>query len=297
MPVAQAAPITTAAAPAAAPAAPTSTIKLAVKAARTEPRALGGAGVTEGDPVATYKWIINKDNTGQNTARNANPGGDCSAWLDAAHTQPNTAYPDSCTWTSIAGLASSAPVAAQGDETTLNTTTGISNLAPGRYLISVLADGFKLDGTPFTIPMEAPGVVEVPLQPSPLPTATIKAQVFADITSANGQYDPGEDGLTGFQGFIADYIGQVYDRRLRQPAVHQVPVQRPEQQRGPGPGRRDRPRRRQQRADRHPPGRQVPVRRHPTWTASSTQPTTRARTPGPAPTARSTRTRSSTRAS
>ncbi len=209
VPVAQAAPITTAAAPAAAPAAPTSTIKLAVKAARTEPRALGGAGVTEGDPVATYKWIINKDNTGQNTARNANPGGDCSAWLDAAHTQPNTAYPDSCTWTSIAGLASSAPVAAQGDETTLNTTTGISNLAPGRYLISVLADGFKLDGTPFTIPMEAPGVVEVPLQPSPLPTATIKAQVFADITSANGQYDPGEDGLTGFQGFIADYIGQV----------------------------------------------------------------------------------------
>ena len=82
-------------------------------------------------------------------------------------------------------------------------------MKPGRYLISVLADGFKLDGTPFTVPMDEPGVVEVPLQPTPLSTATIKAQVFADVTGANGQYDPGEDGLPGFAGFITDYIGQV----------------------------------------------------------------------------------------
>jgi uncharacterized repeat protein (TIGR01451 family) len=211
-PVAQAAPIPAAAAPAAAPSAlvnPTSTITLAVKAARTETKAFGGAGVHEGDAVTSYKWIINEDNTGENTTRNANPGSACSAWLDAAHTQPNTAYPDSCRWTSIAGLASSAPVAAQGDETTLNGTTGISTLKPGRYLISILADGYKLDGTPFTVPMEAPGVVDVPLQPVPLPTATIKAQVFADVTGTNGQYDPGEDGLPGFAGFITDYIGQV----------------------------------------------------------------------------------------
>ena len=73
----------------------------------------------------------------------------------------------------------------------------------------MLADGFKLDGTPFTIPMESPGVVTVPLQPLPLPTATIKAQIFADVTSTNGQYDPGEDGLPGFAGKITDYLGQV----------------------------------------------------------------------------------------
>ena len=57
--------------------------------------------------------------------------------------------------------------------------------------------------------MESPGVVVVPLQPLPLPTATIKAQVFADVTEANGQYDPGEDGLSGFAGKITDYLGQV----------------------------------------------------------------------------------------
>ncbi len=222
-PVAQAAPINTAAAtPAAAPAAPTSTITFAVKAARTELNAFDGAprtalpadpavptGVKEGDPVTAYKWIVNEDNTGQNTTRNADPGSACSAWLDAAHTAPNPNYPGSCKWTSIAGLASSAPVAAQGDETTADGTFTISSLAPGRYLISVLADGYKLDGAPFSVPMEAPGVVDVPLQPSPLPTATIKAQVFDDVTSANGQYDPGEDGLPGFAGFITDYIGQV----------------------------------------------------------------------------------------
>jgi uncharacterized repeat protein (TIGR01451 family) len=178
---------------------PTSTITLDVKAARTEPRALGGDGVNVNDPITTYKWMINLDNTGTTTQRSANPGSGCSS--------QDPGYPDSCHWASVAGLASSAPVIAQGDDTTFP-AAGLT-LAPGRYLVSVLADGFKLDGTPFTIPMESPGAVVVPLQPLPLPTATIKAQVFADVTEANGQFDPGEDGLSGFSGKITDYLGQV----------------------------------------------------------------------------------------
>jgi uncharacterized repeat protein (TIGR01451 family) len=178
---------------------PTSTIHLDVVAARTEPRANGGTGVTKGQKVTTFKWMINIDNTGTTTQRNPNPGSGCSP-LDAN-------YPDSCDWASIAGLASSAPVYAQGDETTF--PAGGLTLPNGRYLVSVLADGFKLDGTPFTIPMESPGTVEVPLQPWPLPTSTIKAQVFADVTEANGQYDPGEDGLPNFRGIPTDYLGQV----------------------------------------------------------------------------------------
>ncbi|MHB8893521.1 MAG: hypothetical protein ACYC65_15910, partial [Candidatus Limnocylindrales bacterium] len=136
---------------------------------------------------------------GTNAQRTANAGSGCSP-ADAG-------YPDSCAWTSIAGLRSSAPVVAQGDETTLNGTDGIT-LDPGRYLISVLADGYKLDGTPFSVPAD-PGTIEVPLQPLPLPTATATAEVFADVTSANGQYDPGEDGIPGFTGRLADYLGQV----------------------------------------------------------------------------------------
>jgi uncharacterized repeat protein (TIGR01451 family) len=188
-------------------AASTNTVTLAVVSARTEPRALGGDGVAEGQAVDHYKWMINLDNTGTNVTRDAKPGSACSAWIDAAHTQPNPAYPTSCSWSSVAGLASSAPVMAQGDETTLNGATGIT-LPDGKYLISVLADGFKLDGTPFILPA-SDGVVTVPLQPLPLPTTTIKAEVFSDVTEANGQYDPGEDGLSGFIGKITDYLGQV----------------------------------------------------------------------------------------
>ncbi len=186
----------------------TNTVTLRVESARTEPRALGGHGVTAGDAITAYKWMINLDNTGSNTTRDAKPGSPCSAWTNAAHTTPNAAYPGSCSWTSIAGLASSAPVVAQGNEKDLNGTAGLS-LPGGRYLISVMADGFKLDGTPFTLPDPGTGLVTVPLQPTPLPTATVKGQVFADVTEANGQYDPGEDGLPGFAGHITDYIGQV----------------------------------------------------------------------------------------
>ena len=180
--------------------APTSTMKLRVESARTEPRAFGGDGVNEHDLVTSFKWMINLDNTGTTTQRNANPGSGCSS--------QDAAYPDSCKWASIAGLKSTAPVVAQGDETTFP-AAGLTGLKPGRYLVSVLADGYKLDGTPFTIPMESPGVVVVPLQPFPLPNATVKAQVFADVTEANGQFDPGEDGLPGFAGKITDYLGQV----------------------------------------------------------------------------------------
>ncbi len=178
---------------------PVSTIQLDVHAARTEPRAFGGAGVDEGDPVTAFKWMINLDNTGTTTQRSANPGSGCSS--------QDAGYPDSCKWASIAGLRSSAPVVAQGDETTF--PSGGLDLPDGRYLVSVLADGYKLDGTPFSVPLEDPGTVDVPLQPLPLPTATIKAQVFLDVTEANGQYDPGEDGISGFTGKIADYLGQV----------------------------------------------------------------------------------------
>ena len=67
---------------------PTSTIVLDVQAARTEPRALGGTGVTEGQPVDSFKWIINLDNTGTTAQRTANAGSGCSP-LDPS-------YPDSC---------------------------------------------------------------------------------------------------------------------------------------------------------------------------------------------------------
>ena len=171
-------------------------VTLKVVDASSDPQAL----------VTSYKWMINEDNTGTTATRNAKPGGPCSPWTDTAHTTPNPDYPGSCDWTSISGLETNAPVVAQGTQDDLDTGTPIT-LPEGRYLISVLADGFKLDGTPFSVP--ADGQVVVPLQPWPMPAATVKAQVFVDVTETNGQFDPGEDGIANFSGKIADSLGQV----------------------------------------------------------------------------------------
>ena len=71
-----------------------------------------------------------------------------------------------------------------------------------------MADGYKLDGTHFTVPMSGPVTVE--LQPHPLPGTMIRAQVFENKSPTNGAPDePAEQGLAGFTGSLTDYLGQV----------------------------------------------------------------------------------------
>ncbi len=177
---------------------------LSVRAARSEPRAFGGAGVTRGALVTTFKYLVSVDNTGQTFQRPAfpsltDPPPDCSP--------AGAGYPASCAWTSIAGAPSYSPIYTQGDQSDF--PLGF-DLPPGRYLISVLAEGYKLGGVHLTVPFTGSGVIDVSLQPTPLPTATIQAAVFQDTAPVNGAPDlPAERGLAGFQGHIADYIGEV----------------------------------------------------------------------------------------
>ncbi|MGZ5287960.1 MAG: SdrD B-like domain-containing protein [Actinomycetota bacterium] len=191
----------------AAQAAPTNTLTINVVSARTEPLAPDGSGdapVQEGDPVDSFKWIINVDNTATTEQRNADPGSGCSP--------QDPGYPDSCHWLSTSGIPSSSPVAQDVDGNwAIGTEADIAggiDLPNGRYLISVLADGHKLDGAHFTIPLPDTTPVDVPLQPTPLPTSTVRAQVFAD-TLTNGAYDDTEPVLSGFKGLLADVLGQV----------------------------------------------------------------------------------------
>src|SRR5258706_11991479 len=173
-------------------------VTLNVVSARTEP----AAGVTVGDPVTSYKYIINVDNTGTTTQRSPNVGAGCSP-QDAGYTVP-------CFWTSIAGARSSSPIFTQG--------TGADFAAPlevpnGRYLVSVLADGYKLDGQHFTVSdagIVVDGVVvpnvTVRLQPTPLPDAQIQAAVFEDISPVNSAPDlPAEHGMAGFPRHTAPH--------------------------------------------------------------------------------------------
>jgi hypothetical protein len=183
----------------------TTTLTISVVSARTEPRFNDGAGITKGDLVAQYRFIINEDNVGD-PAQPRYP--DCSPFMDASLTTPNPEYPAKCNWPSIRTMQGYAPIVTQGDETTLNGTTGIT-LAPGNYLISILAEGFKIDGMHFTVPLPDPGLLEVPVHPLPLPAATVRIQVFDDIMT-NGQPDPPVDaGLAGFRAILNDIAGPV----------------------------------------------------------------------------------------
>ncbi len=148
--------------------------------------------------INNFQYIINVDNTG--TTEQRTPADGCNP------SDPN--YPGSCNWVSIAGVASSAPILTQGDQSDF---AGGMDLPDGKYLISVLADGYKIDGAHFTVPLpdSSPNVV-VKMQPYDLPDATIQAEVFEDVAPTNSAPDvPAERGIAGFKGHIADYIDEV----------------------------------------------------------------------------------------
>ncbi|MGC4001468.1 MAG: hypothetical protein QM767_30025 [Anaeromyxobacter sp.] len=168
-------------------------VSLDVSSARSEPRWGDGVGILEGTPIGAYRYLINVDDT----ADGSQPAVD-------GCTPETPGYPATCRWPSVAAISSSSPIYTQGDQSDF---ASFLDLPPGRYLISVLADGFKLDGAHFTVPDAGAVVVEVRLQPHPLPTATLQALVFEDTAPVNGAPDvPAERGLAGFQGHIADYI-------------------------------------------------------------------------------------------
>ena len=186
-------------APQPAHAATTNTVSLKVISARTEPRAFANVGVTKGDSVPNFSYMINEDNTGSTAQRSPALGSGCNT--------QDAGYPASCNWASIRETPhTTAPIVRQGDQADF---AGGLTLPDGRYLISVLADGYKIDGAHFTVPMLAPGFVTVELQPTPLPDATLRAQIYQDIAPTNGAIDQGEPGLPGFIGHIADTLGEV----------------------------------------------------------------------------------------
>ncbi len=144
--------------------------------------------------ITTYNFVINADNTG--TTGLKTPTGPCSPG--------DNSYPESCDWTSN-GTPSSSPVITTGDQDDIS--AGFT-LPDGRYLISVLADGYELDGLHFTVPFD--GTLTLPMIATPLKTATIQAAVFEDISPVNGAPDvPAEHGLAGFRGGLLDYLGDI----------------------------------------------------------------------------------------
>jgi hypothetical protein len=175
----------------------TNTIQLEVVYARdVDP----DVGPFKGDPVtADYQFQIVEDNTGSPFPL------DDPLCFKASN--PN--YPEGCEWPGVRSTGAWAPIITQGDQDDLNETTGLT-LPDGKYLISVLADGFRVDGEHFTLPMPEPGLVEVGVHHHPLPPAEMVILVFDDRSLTNGQYDaPIEQGLAGFRASVNDTAGEI----------------------------------------------------------------------------------------
>ena len=170
-------------------------VQAQANAAPTSHLMLNVVDASSAGPIGQFKYIINVDNTGTTDQRSPSDG--CNPG--------DPGYPGSCQWVSVAGTASSSPIFTQGDESDFG--SGI-DLPDGRYLVSVLADGYKIDGAHFSMP--ASGSVTVQMQPYDLPDATIQAAVFEDVAPTNSAPDvPAERGLAGFVGHIKDYIDEV----------------------------------------------------------------------------------------
>ncbi len=195
-------------APAAAAAGTTGSITLHVQSARSV--SAGPGFVHKDDPVTTYKWLINVDDTGD-PGTLANQGIDKCLPATAPGGSTDANYADTCKWPSVRVTSGLAPIVAQGDQTNLNGTTALDGLAPGKYLISVTADGFKIDGQHFTVTAgTTPLPVTVAMNPTPLPLTTLRIEVFNDNAPVDATYEvDAESGIAGFTAHLTDVLGTV----------------------------------------------------------------------------------------
>ena len=169
-----------------------------------------GAGfVHKGDAVTKYKWLINEDDTGNPGTLN-NQGISACLPATAPGGSSNPDYADTCPWPSVRNTSGFAPIVAQGDETDLSDGKPLDNLPPGKYLISVTADNFKIDGKHFTVTPGGTTPVTVEMNPTPLPLTTLRLQVFNDNAPVDSTYEvDAEPGLAGFSASLTDVLGTV----------------------------------------------------------------------------------------
>src|SRR5262249_21928610 len=100
----------------------TGSITLGVESARTVQN--GPGFVHQGDPVDSYKWLINIDDTGDpGTA--TQPGFEHCLPATASAGSSDPTYADSCPWPSTRPTSGFAPIVAQGDQSDLNTSTAL----------------------------------------------------------------------------------------------------------------------------------------------------------------------------
>ena len=185
--------------------------------------------IAKGDPVTTFKYLVNQEDTDQNSqpASACQPSGVNSSlssclWTSIRHLSgSSTAAPGA--WNATTGyqglVPDSSPVVTSGDQSDFAGGHTI-DLPPGKYLISFVADGHKIDGAHFTTDGSgATKTIAAQAQPYNLPLATLRIQVFNDNASTNGQWDEGDETydpqanraarMPGFTAHLADVLGEI----------------------------------------------------------------------------------------
>jgi hypothetical protein len=192
-------------------------ITLHAESARTVGPAIGQ--VKKGDAITKYKWLIAAEDVGnpKDTLQNCLP--------DRAGGSAD--FATKCQWPSTRYTPGAVPIVAQGDETDLNDSRTLDALPPGKYLISVTADGYKIDGAHFSVDGGTQRVT-VTMQPYPLPLGNVRLRVFNDSAPVDGTYEVGlEPGLAGFTAHLFDVLGEVttdyYGNPLCTEYVHSAP--------------------------------------------------------------------------
>jgi hypothetical protein len=160
--------------------------------------------------AANYKWLITSDDVGNpnDSIANCVPG--------AGAVDP--AKPGNCQWPSVRGTSGHVPIIAQGDSTVAgqDLRNAPLTLADGKYLISILADGYTIGGQHFTVPLQTTPLA-VPLQANPVPLGTLRVRVFHDNAPVDGTYEAntetggqaGQPDLSGFVAHLSDVLGEV----------------------------------------------------------------------------------------
>jgi hypothetical protein len=122
-------------------------------------------------------------------------------------------YPDDCDWPSIRTIKATAPIYTSGDHNEWNSTKPLFIQHSGKYMVTVMAQGYKLCGGYFEVDTNATNLmttdVYMACQEHPLPLGIIRLFVFNDSMPCNGQYDPGEQPLGDFGIGINDIEGPI----------------------------------------------------------------------------------------
>jgi hypothetical protein len=144
---------------------------------------------TEDSLIPGFKYIVNKDNVGD-------------PQIDIPEEER-----DPSLFPSLKPAESYSPVVAAGQS---ETSQAVISLPQDRYLVSVLADGYKIGGEWAGITPGSSTAIEVKLQKHPLKLSKIRVYVFNDNNPVNGEDDiPLEGGLEGFRIVIHDAVGEV----------------------------------------------------------------------------------------